>query len=382
MELTILMPCLNEGKTIEVCIQKAKRFICENGIDGEVLISDNGSTDDSVAIAQRLGAHVVRTSVKGYGSALLNGIEHAKGKYVIMGDADDSYNFTLLMPYVDKLREGYDLVIGNRYKGGIKKKAMPFLHRYLGNPVISFLGRLFFKTKLTDYNCGLRGFDKNKILDLQLLTPGMEFASEMIVRSAMSKYKIVEVPTTLDPDGRDRAPHLRTWRDGWRHLTFMLLYSPRWLFLYPGILIFMIFSILFFYLLIKPIVIGNITLDIHTMTLAGFGVIGSFQVILFAFLSKIYATNHGFLPENPLLSKLYTVCNLERGIIAGFGSIIVGLLFIFKTYLFWENQNFGHINSVNLSFRTLIPGAVFCLLGVQLIFSSFFFRLLGIKKIK
>ena len=229
-ELTILMPCLNEEETIGLCIRKALSFLEQHQIKGEVLIADNGSTDQSRDIARRLGARVVNVEEKGYGSALLGGIRAAKGQYIIMGDSDDSYDFLNLMPFVSKLREGYDLVMGNRFKGGIEKGAMPFLHRYLGNPVLTFIGRLFFRIGISDFHCGLRGFRRESILAIGLNTPGMEFASEMVVKSALSGLKIAEVPTTLSPDGRSRPPHLNTWRDGWRHLRFLLIYSPRWMF--------------------------------------------------------------------------------------------------------------------------------------------------------
>jgi glycosyltransferase involved in cell wall biosynthesis len=230
MELTILMPCLNEAETLAVCIRKAKIFMAVSGVVGEVLIADNGSTDGSQDIAKLEGARLIPIAARGYGAALQGGINAAMGKFVVMGDADDSYDFTALMPFLDNLRGGADIVMGNRFKGGIEKGAMPFLHRYLGNPVLSFLGRLFFKIKVGDFHCGLRGFNKERVLALNLRTTGMEFASELVVRSALAGYNIEEVPTTLKPDGRSRAPHLRTWRDGWRHLSFLLMYSPRWLF--------------------------------------------------------------------------------------------------------------------------------------------------------
>ena len=246
IELTILMPCLNEAETLGVCIRKAKQFLSENKIDGEILISDNGSTDNSIEIAQIEQAEVVHVQEKGYGNALMRGIQAANGKYIIMGDADDSYDFSVLSPFVEKLREGFDLVMGNRFKGGVMPGAMPFVHRYLGNPVLSFIGRLFFNSAIGDFHCGLRGFNTKKIHHLDLVSPGMEFASEMVVKSTIAKLKITEVPTKLYPDGRTRRPHLRTWRDGWRHLIFLLMYSPRWLFFYPAL--FFLFFLLSFFL--------------------------------------------------------------------------------------------------------------------------------------
>ncbi|HNZ44276.1 MAG TPA: glycosyltransferase family 2 protein, partial [Bacteroidales bacterium] len=264
MELTILMPCLNESETLAICIQKARSFLQRNGIDGEVLIADNGSTDGSKEIAVSEGARVVDVSDKGYGNALIGGINAAKGKYIIMGDADDSYDFVNMEPFVEKLREGYDLVMGNRFKGGIAEGAMPFLHRYLGNPVLSFIGRLFFNIKTGDFHCGLRGFNADRIKMLKLHTPGMEFASEMVVKSSLFKYKMAEVPTTLKKDGRSHPPHLHTWRDGWRHLVFLLMYSPKWLFLFPGLIILILSIIGFGVLSVKMLYLKNIGIDIHT----------------------------------------------------------------------------------------------------------------------
>ena len=235
VELTVVMPCLNEAETIDVCIQKALTAMESHRLSGEVVIADNGSTDGSQAIARRLGARVVHVERKGYGSALMGGIAAARGRYVIMGDADDSYDFTAIMPFVEQLRAGNHLVMGNRFKGGIKPGAMKALHRYLGNPVLTGIGRLFFRSRCGDFHCGLRGFDRGAIVDLDLRTTGMEFASEMVVKATLQKLRISEVPTTLSPDGRSRPPHLRSWRDGWRHLRFLLLYSPRWLFFLPGI---------------------------------------------------------------------------------------------------------------------------------------------------
>ena len=265
MELTILMPCLNEAETIAVCIKKALSFLSINGIDGEVLISDNGSTDDSVKIAESMGARVIHAPIRGYGGALIAGCQEALGKYVIMGDADDSYDFEHLMPFVEKLREGNDLVMGNRFKGGIENGAMPWSHRYIGNPVLSFIGRLFYKSKIRDFHCGLRGYNRERILNLELHTTGMEYASEMVVKAELAGYKICEVPTTLKKDGRTGAPHLRSFRDGWRHLKFLCMYSPRWLFLYPGIILLLIGLLGGVILSFNNLKLGSIELSIHTL---------------------------------------------------------------------------------------------------------------------
>ena len=265
MELTVVMPCLNEAETVATCVRKAIGFLAESGISGEVLVADNGSTDGSQRLATDAGARVVPISDKGYGNALMGGIVAARGKYVIMGDADDSYDFTNLMPFVNELRKGADLVMGNRFRGGIAPGAMPPLHKYLGNPVLSFIGRLFFRSKIGDFHCGLRGFSRDSVMALNLQATGMEFASEMVVKATLAGQRVTEVPTTLSKDGRSRPPHLRSWRDGWRHLRFLLLFSPRWLFLYPGLALLVVGSAVTTALYFSPLRIGGAGLDIHTM---------------------------------------------------------------------------------------------------------------------
>jgi len=287
LELTILMPCLNEAETLAKCIGDARRFIAENAISAEVLIADNGSTDHSVTIAEDAGARVVHAETKGYGAALIAGIRAARGRYVIMGDADDSYDFTALLPFLASLRNGTDLVIGNRFAGGIEAGAMPALHRFLGNPVLSFLGRLFFKIRIGDFHCGLRGINRQRFSQLTLRTTGMEFASEMIVTSALSDFKIREVPTVLRPDGRTRAPHLKTWSDGWRHLSFLLIYSPRWAFLYPGLALILFGILIASVLLPGAVYIGGVGFDIHTFVLACFAILIGIQTALVAFLAAL-----------------------------------------------------------------------------------------------
>ena len=287
LELTILMPCLNEAETLAICIGKARAFLDRTGISGEVLIADNGSTDGSQAIAVALGARVVPVALKGYGAALLGGIAKARGRFIIMGDADDSYDFAALETFVARLREGADLVMGNRFQGGIESGAMPPLHRYLGNPVLSFIGRLFFRIKTGDFHCGLRGFNADSIRKLQLQTTGMEFASEMVVRGALAGLRIEEVPTTLRPDGRSRPPHLRTWRDGWRHLKFLLMYNPRWLFVIPGLTLFglgiMLTALLFF----GPLRLNStMELDLNTFFAACFMIVTGTQLVSFGILSR------------------------------------------------------------------------------------------------
>ena len=379
LELTILMPCLNEAETIGICIRKARGYIERSGIPGEVLIADNGSTDGSREIALELGAKVVSVPEKGYGSALISGINSARGKYIIMGDADDSYDFSNLDPFIQELERGGDLVMGNRFKGGIRKNAMPFLHKNLGNPVLSFIGRLFFDIKIGDFHCGLRGFKAEKIRSLNLKTTGMEFASEMIVKARFFNLNIVEVPTVLYPDGRSRPPHLKTWRDGWRHLVFLLIYSPRWLFLYPGLFMFLCCSVLFGVLQFSRLKVGRVYFDIHSLIIVGFGIIVSFQIILFAVFSKVFSTNYGLIPERENYKIWYKYFNLERGIISGLLLLIMGIVILFSSLLYWKNLQFGEVKNISSTFREVILGSVLSTLGVQIIFSSFMFRIIGIE---
>ncbi|MGY0393095.1 glycosyltransferase family 2 protein [Bizionia sp. KMM 8389] len=377
-ELSIVMPCLNEAETLEVCIKKAQSFLAKHKIDGEIIIADNGSTDGSQAIAKKLEATVVPVSEKGYGSALKGGIHAANGTYIIMADADDSYNFENLMPFVTELRAGSDLVMGNRFKGGIKKGAMPFLHKYLGNPVLSFIGRLFFNIKIGDFHCGLRGFSKVAFLKMNLQTTGMEFASEMIVKSKLNNLSITEVPTTLSPDGRSRPPHLNTWRDGWRHLRFLMLYAPNWLFLIPGILFSLIGLICSSLLIYKPIHIQSITFDVHTLLYTASLIVIGFQFILFYALTKIFAVENGLLPKSSRYTKLFKYLNLEKGLIFGFLFLIVGISVTIYEFSNWQATGFGNLD-LNSSIRRVIP-AVLCLqLGVQIILFSLFFSILGLQ---
>ncbi|WP_271425082.1 glycosyltransferase family 2 protein [Aequorivita sinensis] len=379
IELSIVMPCLNEAETLAVCINKAQSFFERENISGEVIIADNGSTDGSQKIATDLNATVVNVPQKGYGSALRGGIEAANGKYVIMGDADDSYDFSNLMPYVIKLREGYDLVMGNRFKGGIKKGAMPFLHKYLGNPVLSFIGRLFFKSKIGDFHCGLRGFSKEAYYTMELKTTGMEFASEMIVKSSLKDLKITEVNTILSPDGRSRPPHLNTWRDGWRHLRFLVLYSPNWLFLIPGLLLFIFGIITSSFLLFGTVSIGSVNFGVHTLLFtSGFILIG-FQFILFYGLTKVFTVENELLPKSNKYDKLFKLINLEKGLIVGAILVIIGIILSFSAYFDWQAINFGDIENTS-TLRSVIPAITLMLLGVQVILFSLFFSILGLKK--
>lgn len=378
-DLTIVMPCLNEAETLATCIQKANTFFEKKGINGEVIIADNGSTDGSQAIAHNLGARVINVSNKGYGNALMGGFEAAEGKYIIMGDADDSYDFSNLNLFVDQLEKGNDFVIGNRFKGGIKKNAMPFLHRYLGNPVLSFLGRLFFKSKIGDFHCGLRGFSKDAYSRMNLTTTGMEFASEMIVKAHLLNFKIVEVPTILYQDGRSRKPHLRTWTDGWRHLRFLLLYSPNWLFLIPGIFLMSMGFILSLILVITPIKIGSITFDVHTLLFTTSTLIVGFQFVVFYGLTKVFAVTQNLLPRSNRYNSFFSFINLEKGLVAGFLMIILGIGMSVYGFLQWSNLHYG-ILQTNVTLRIIIPAVTIIILGVQIILYSFFFSILGLKR--
>ncbi|UCC82045.1 MAG: glycosyltransferase family 2 protein [Gemmatimonadota bacterium] len=378
-ELTVLIPCLNEAETIGICIEKASKYFESRNIVGEVLVADNGSTDGSQEIAGRLGARVIDVAEPGYGAALMGGIAAACGRFVIMGDADDSYDFGNLDPFVEKLRDDYELVMGNRFLGGIEPDAMPFLHRYLGNPVLSWLGRLLFKSPVKDFHCGLRGFDKQAIQRLGLTTTGMEFASEMVVKATLQKLKITEVPTTLAPDGRSTPPHLRTWRDGWRHLRFLLLFSPRWLFLYPGLILMTLGLVSMIWLLPGPRRIGSLGLDVNTLVYSGAAVILGFQVVAFAVFAKIFAMNAGLLPDDPRFRRLSRLFNLEVGIVVGLVLVIGGLAASGYAVGFWGRFSFGALDP-RVSLRIVAPSVTALVLGLQIVFSSFFVSVLELPQ--
>lgn len=377
MELTILMPCLNESRTLKTCIDKAMKFLNDNNIDGEVLIADNGSTDGSQDIAKNAGARVVDISEKGYGAALIGGCNAAFGKYVIMGDSDDSYDFLNLMPFVEKLREGYELVMGNRFKGGIEKGAMPPLHKYLGNPVLSFIGRVLYRSNIKDFHCGLRGYNRESIMKLNLHTTGMEYASEMVVQATLHKLKICEVPTTLKKDGRDRPPHLRSWSDGWRHLTFLLMHSPNWLFLYPGFLSFVIGLLISAKIVINPIIVNNVRFDVNTLVYSAVATIVGFQLILFYVLTKKYATLTKFIPITKI-DKYLIKFTMNRGIFIGAIIFLIGLIGSIVAICIWSNAGFGNLESSKM-LRLTIPMLILFVCGIQLMFSSFFLGILEIK---
>ena len=379
IELSILMPCLNEADTLATCIKKAQKALEDLNVNGEVVVADNGSTDGSPEIAASLGARVIHVAEKGYGNALLAGIKAARGKYIIMGDADDSYDFTNLGPFLEKLRAGYDLVMGNRFKGGIAPDAMPALHRYLGNPVLTGIGRLFFRTPCGDFHCGLRGFSKAAIQRLDLRTTGMEFASETVVKASLHGLRTTEVPTTLSVDGRTRRPHLRTWRDGWRHLRFLLLYSPRWLFLYPGLLLMLMGAVVSGWLLVGPRVVDGITLDVHTFLYAAMAIVIGYQTVIFAIFTKVFAITEGLLPEDPRLKKLFLYIKLETGILAGVLLLAAGIALSIYALSFWSSRSFGPLDP-SQTLRLVIPAVTLIALGLQTVLSSFFLSILGLER--
>ena len=378
-KVSIVMPCLNEAETLATCIRKAKNFLSENLIKGEIIVADNGSTVGSQKIAKEMGARVVHVIQKGYGNALQGGFEAAQSPYIVMGDADDSYDFSDLMKFINALDEGYELVMGNRFKGGIMPGAMPFLHRYLGNPVLSWIARLFFKSNIEDFHCGLRGFKKDALTRLNLRTTGMEFASEMVVKATMKNLKITEVPIILYPDGRTRPPHLRTWSDGWRHLRFLLLYSPRWLFFYPGLIMVAIGILLSALLIGEPVSVFGVILDINTLMYAAFLTIVGVQSVLFSLFTYVFGVNADLLPKDKSIEKYLDYLELEKGIIAGISMILLGFASSVGALVYWSQNFFGEIDP-RISMRLVIPGAVLFTLGFQMLFASFFLSILDTKR--
>jgi glycosyltransferase involved in cell wall biosynthesis len=379
MELTILMPCLDEAATVARCVAKARNFLDRHRIEGEVVVADNGSTDGSQAVADAAGARVIQVEERGYGAALRAGIEAARGKYVIMGDADDSYDFSRLEGFVAKLREEYPLVMGNRFAGGILPGAMPLLHRRIGNPLLSFMGRLFFRTSVRDFHCGLRGFDRERVLALGLRTSGMEFASEVVVKAVLSGWRIAEVPTTLAPDGRGRPPHLRSFRDGWRHLRFLLLFSPRWLFLYPGISLLVLgvaFTVLLYF---APLRIGGAGLDIHSMLYASAAALLGLQLCLFALFARVSAQNAGLLPRHAMLERLLGAFTLERGLLAGGGAALLGFLWSAIAFWHWRETGFGALDP-RIVMRDTIPASALMVGGMEVALASFLLSVLRLKE--
>lgn len=382
VELTIVMPCLNEADTLGVCIEKAQMALRANNIAGEVIIADNGSTDGSQGIAAALGARVVNVLNRGYGNALIGGIAAARGKYIIMGDADDSYDFLEVPKYLEKLRQGYDLVQGCRLPSGggrVMPGAMPLLHRWWGNPMFSLMARWWFYAPIHDVYCGLRGFTKDLYNRLNLRCTGMEFATEMIIKASLYGEKMTEVPITLHPDGRtSHPPHLKTYRDGWRTLRFFLIYSPRWLFYLPGV--FLIVVGLAGYAIAMPgVAIGGIIFDAHTLLFASLAILCGYQSVLFAIFSKTFAISEGLLPENPRMTRFFQVMTLERGLLLGFGALLIGLAFLLTAAAAWRATGFGSLDYAK-TMRLVIPGATLVALGFQTILSSFFVSILGMRR--
>jgi glycosyltransferase involved in cell wall biosynthesis len=379
IELSVIMPCLNEEETLATCIRKAQRAIADAHIAGEVIVADNGSTDRSIEIAEQLGARLVRVNAKGYGNALMGGIAASRGKFIVMGDADDSYDFGHIPRFMEQLRRGSDLVIGNRFRGGIQKGAMPALHRYLGNPILTKVGRVMFRSSAGDFHCGLRAFRKDAYERMGLRTTGMEFASEMVVKAALFKMRIAEVPTTLSPDGRSRPPHLRTWRDGWRHLRFLLMYSPRWLFLYPGSLMILLGLAGCALLLPGPRVFHGIGFDVHTLLYAFVSVLLGFQLISFAMFTKVFAITEGLLPEDPRLNRVFRWITLETGLLLGGSLMVLGIGGSIWAVSHWAQSAFGALRPEQM-LRIVMPSVFALTLGAEITFSSFFLSILGLRR--
>src|SRR5271165_2006941 len=379
LEVSVVLPCLNERETVGICVAKAVAALNGAGIKGEVIVADNGSTDGSIELAQAAGARVVHVEHRGYGNALRGGIQAARGIYVLMADSDDSYNFAHIPRFVEQLRSGSELVMGNRFRGGIEKGAMPPLHRYLGNPVLTAIGRLFFRSPCKDFHCGIRAFRKQSYERMDIRSTGMEFASEIVVKASLLRMKVSEVPTTLSPDGRSHPPHLRTWHDGWRHLRFLLMYSPRWLFLYPGIASILIGLAACVWLMPGPRRVGDIVFDFHTLAY-GFGsMLVGFQLLAFAVFTKVFAITEGLLPEDPRLNRMFNYITLETGLVVGSLFVVLGFaagVFALST---WAHSSFGPITSDTI--LRIVMFSVFALiLGPQIIFSSFFLSILGLRR--
>jgi len=373
------MPCLDEAESVAECVRRAQAGLHAAGAKGEVIVADNGSTDGSQEIARSLGARVVDVPKKGYGAALMGGFEDAEGDFIVMGDADASYDFSALGPFVERLRASDDLVMGNRFEGGIEDGAMPFLNRHLGNPVLSFIGRLFFGSKIGDFHCGLRAFRRDMLPKLGLQSEGMEFASEMVVKATLGEMKISEVPTTLSPALRTRPPHLRPWRDGWRHLRFLLLFSPRWLFFYPGVAMMLAGLILTIALLPGELRAFGVGFDVHMMVYASALTVVGYQAILFAGFARIYAMTAGFLPGKRWIEELTDRLSLETGILAGVALILAGLAMSVVALLEWGSADFHRLDYRD-TLRLVIPAGTMLILGVQTVFASFVVSILGIER--
>ena len=379
-EFSIVMPCLNEEKTIGKCINKTKFFFEKHKIGYEIVIADNGSTDKSVQIAERGGVKIIHVKERGYGSALQQGIKSARGKYIIMGDADNSYDFSDLSSFVVKLRQGYDFVIGNRFSGQIMPGAMPWQNKLIGNPALSYLGRLFFKSNIGDFYCGLRSFSKKIWENMDMQSTGMEYAAEMVIKATVLHIKISEVPITYYKDGRSGPSNLKRWRDGWRGLRFLLLFSPRWLFMLPGLTLLIVGGLLFLLVIVKPVNIFGVVLDLHTLLISTMLITLGFQIILFSFFTETLIINNKLLPTKVKPSLLIDKFSLEHCLVAGLLIIIIGLIIFLRMVQFWYQQGFGPLNYV-VTMRHIIPSVFLIQLGVQIIFNSFYLSMLVPKKI-
>lgn len=378
LELTILMPCLDEVETVATCVRKARQFLLRNNVAGEVLVADNGSADGSIAAAIGAGARVVSIPRRGYGNALIGGIREARGRYVIMGDADDSYDFSQLEGFLEGLRAGHEMVIGNRFRGGIRRGAMPALHRYLGNPVLSFFGRLFFGAPISDFHCGLRAVNRSAVAKLGLRAPGMEFASEMIVKATLARWKIAQVPTTLSQAGRSRPPHLRSWRDGWRHLRFLLMMSPRWLLLYPGIALISVGLVTSGAVLRGPIVIHGVGFDIHTMLYAAGAVILGTQLLLFSLMARTIGVLKGEMPLTSSLRSFLRCFTIERGIVLGLALGMAGFGLAVYSIRSWAASGLSAVDPTSMM-RLAIPSVTLMLAGAEIAFASFLLGFIDVQ---
>jgi len=379
IEVSVVLPCLNEADTVATCIRKATGSLLECGVHGEVIVADNGSTDGSQEISTALGARVVNVATRGYGAALAAGIDAARGEFVIMADADDSYDLENLAPFIDKLRGGCDLVVGNRFAGGIEPGAMPPLHRYLGNPVLTSIGRRFFRTPAHDFHCGMRGFRRISAISMNLRTTGMEFASEMIVKASLLNMIVAEVPTRLFPDGRSHPSHLRSWRDGWRHLRFLLLYSPRFLFFLPGVALGVIGVLGGALLVSGPRRVGAVTFDLNSLLFCAAAVILGWQAVLFATFAKVFAISEGLLPMDARLDRLFRVITLETGLVVGAAMFGAGLIAAFAAVAGWHTASFGALDPER-TMRLVIPSVTLMVLGAEAIMGSFLLSILGLRR--
>jgi glycosyltransferase involved in cell wall biosynthesis len=379
LEVSILMPCLNEAETIGRCVDRARESIARLDLRAEILVADNGSTDGSQQIAFAHGAKVVKVDEPGYGAAIRGGVAASSSRYIIMGDADESYDFAEIPPILERLRVGDDLVMGNRFAGGIEKGAMPWSHRWIGNPVLSLTGRIFFSSQVRDFHCGLRGFSVDAFRRMRLNTTGMEFASEIVVKASLASMRVSEVPISLHKDGRSRPPHLRTWRDGWRHLRFLLLFCPRWLFLIPGLALMLFGSAMTLWLVGGTRYLGSVGLDIHTMLVTGVVALIGYELVLFAAFIKVFGMRAGFLPPDRRMERFFRVATLEKGLLAGAILTLTGSALVLIAVVSWGRGGYGALDT-QASMRPMIVAVLLIAAGVQTVFASFVMSMLGIRE--